>query len=114
MKKRGGLLLSSNFISNSIDETNFSHELLLTNRQVANLLKVFANNSWTDIKLSKIQLSKIIQSGEFLARLFGPLQKTGLPLTRMVIKPLAKSVLIRLRLIAAASTADAGIHTKSS
>ena len=45
MKKKGGLLLSSNFISNSIDETNFSHELLLTNRQVANLLKVFANNS---------------------------------------------------------------------
>ena len=52
------LRLSSNMIGNSDDETNFPHELLLTNRQVANLLKAFANNSSTDIKLSKTQLSK--------------------------------------------------------
>ena len=38
------LRLSSNMIGNSDDETNFPHELLLTNRQVANLLKVFAND----------------------------------------------------------------------
>ena len=57
----------------SDDETNFAHKLLLTNRQVANLRKDFANNSSTDIKLSKIQLSKMIQSGEFLGRLLGPL-----------------------------------------
>ena len=43
------------------DDTNFPHKLLLTNRQVANLCKVFANNSSADIKLSKTQLSKIIQ-----------------------------------------------------
>ena len=36
--------LSSNMIDNSDDQTNFSHELLLTNRQVANLRKSFANN----------------------------------------------------------------------
>ena len=43
-------------IGNSNDETTFSHELLLTNIQVANLCKAFANNSSTHIKLSRIQL----------------------------------------------------------
>ena len=47
------LRLSSNMIGNSNDKTNFSHELLLTNRQVTNLRKAFANNSSTDIILSK-------------------------------------------------------------
>ena len=47
------LRLSSTMIGNSDDETNSPHELLLTNREVANLCKVFANNSSTDIKLSK-------------------------------------------------------------
>ena len=49
-------------IGNSDDKTNFPHELVLTNRQVAYLCKAFANNSSTDIKLSKNQLSTIIQS----------------------------------------------------
>ena len=47
------LRLSSNMIGNSDDETNFPHKLLLTNRQVANLRKAFANHLATDIKLSK-------------------------------------------------------------
>ena len=94
------------------DETNFPHKLLLTNRQVANLRKVFANNSSAGIKLSKTQLSKMIQSGGFHGRLLGPLIKAGLPLIKNVIKPLAKSVLIPLGLTAAASVADAGIHKK--
>ena len=55
----------------------------------------------------------MIQSGGFLGRLLGPLLKT-LPLIKNVIKPLAKSVLIPLRLTAAASAADAGIHKKKS
>ena len=62
--------------------------------------------------LSKAQLSKMIQSRGFLGRLLGPLLKTGLPLMKNVIKPLAKSVLIPLGLTAAASTADTGIHKK--
>ena len=62
---------------------------MLTNRQVANLRKAFANKSSTDIKLSKNQTSKMIQSGGFLGRLLGPLLKTGLPLIKSVIKPLA-------------------------
>ena len=53
---------SSDMIGNSDDKTNFPHELLLTNRQIANLRKVFANCLSTNIKLSKAQLSKMIQS----------------------------------------------------
>ena len=104
------LRLSSNMVSDN--ETNFTHKLLLTNRQVANLCKAFANYLSTDIKLSKTQLSKMIQSGGFLGKLLGPLLKTGLTLIKNVIKPLAKSVLIPLGLTAAASAADAGIHKK--
>ena len=85
------LRLSSNMTGD--DETNFPHKLLLTNRQVANLRKAFANYLSTDIKLSKTQLSKMIQSGGFLGRLLGPLVKTGLPLIKNVIKQFAKSVL---------------------
>ena len=102
------LRLSSNMIGDN--ETNFPHKLLLTNRQVSNLRKAFANHLSADIKLSKTQLSKMIQSGGFWGRLRGPLLKTGLPLTKNVIKPLAKSVLIPLGLTAAVSAADAGIH----
>ena len=95
-------------IDNSDDENNFPHELLLTNRQVANLCKALTNISSTNIKLSKTQLSKTVQSGGFLGGLLGRLWKTGLPLIKNVIKPLAKSVLIPLGL----TTADAGIHKK--
>ena len=75
------LRLSSNMIGNN--ETNFLHKLLLTDRQVSNIRKSFANNSSADIKLSKIQLSKMIQSGGFLSRLLGPSIKTVLPLIKM-------------------------------
>ena len=47
-------------VGNSDDDINFPHKLLLINRHVANLRKSFANNSSTDIKLSKTQLSKMI------------------------------------------------------
>ena len=55
------LRLSSNMVGD--DETNLPHELLLTNKQVANLLQAFANYSSTDIKLSKTQVSKMILTG---------------------------------------------------
>ena len=73
-------------IGNSDDETNFPNKLLLTNRQVANLRRAFANHSLTDIKLPKTQLSKMIQSSGFLGRLLRPLLKTELPLLKSVIK----------------------------
>ena len=106
------LRLSSNLIGDFDDKINFQHQLLLTSRQVENLCKAFANCLSTDIKLSKTQISKMIQLGGFLGRLLGPLLKTELPLMKRVIKRLAKNVLIPLGLTAAASAADAGIHKK--
>ena len=67
------LRISSNMVSNSNDNTNFPHELLLNNGQVANIRKAFAKNTSTDIKLSKTQLSRMIQSGGFLGNLLGKL-----------------------------------------
>ena len=107
------LRISLNMVGISNDNTNFPNELFLTNRQVENIRKAFAENTSTDIKLSETQLSKMIQSGGFLGKLLDPLLKTGLPLINNVIKPLAKSVLIPLGLTAAASAADAGIHKKN-
>ena len=79
-------------VGDSNDNTNFPHELLLTNRQVANICKAFAKNTSTDIKLSKTQLSKMIQSGGFLGNLLGksagPLMKVTVPLTKNVLAPL--------------------------
>ena len=89
------LRISSNMVSNSNDNTNFPHELLLTNRQVANIRKAFTNHSSIDIKLSKTQLSKMIQSGGFfgnlLGKLAGPLMKVAMPLAKNVLAPLELS-----------------------
>ena len=104
--------LSTNMIGDSNDKGNFPHELLLTNRQVSSIPKAFSNNSSVDIKFSKTELSKMMQSGRFLGKLLGPLLKARLPLIKNVITPLAKGVLIPLGLTAAASAADAGIHMK--
>ena len=99
------LRLSSNMIGNSDDEPIFPHKLLLTNRQVANLRKAFANHTSTDIKLSKAQLTKL-QKGGFL-RFLALLLKSGLPLLKSVIKPLDM-----LGITAAASRTDAAINKK--
>ena len=80
---------------------NLPHELLLTTRQKTNIRNAFNNNRSTDLKLSIAQINKIIQSGGFLGKLLGPLLKTGLPLIKNVIKPLAKTVLVPLGLTAA-------------
>ena len=79
---------------------------------ISSTRKAFSNNLSADIKFSKTQLSKMIQSGGFLGKLLGPLLKTGLQLIKNVITPLAKSVLIPLGLTAAASAADPGMHKK--
>ena len=76
------------------------------------LRKAFAINSSANIKVSKTQLHKIRQSGGYLGRIIGPLLKTGLPLMKNVLKPLAKSVLILLELTAAVSATDASLHKK--
>ena len=88
------------------DET--PHELLLTTRQNTKLRNAVNNNSATDIKLSKTQIKKIIQSGGFLGKLLsklaGPLMKVALPL--------AKNVLAPLGLTAAMSPIDGSIQKK--
>ena len=91
-------------MGNSDDKANFPHKLLLTNRQVANIRKAFANHTSADIKFSKAQLTKI-QKGGFL-RFLTPLLKSGLPLLKSVIKPLGMLGLT------AASAADAAINKK--
>ena len=96
------LRISSNMVSNSNVNTNFPHELLLTNRQVASIRKAFAKNTSIYIKLSKTQLSKMIQSGGFLGNLLG---KLAGPLMQVAI-PLAKNVLAPLGLSAAMSAID--------
>ena len=86
---------------------NLPHELLLTTRQTTKLRNAIGNNLRTDIKLSKAQISKIIQSGGFLGKILGPLLKTGLLLLKSVIKPLGL-----LGLTAASSAINAGIQKK--
>ena len=63
-------------IGGSNDKGNFPHELLLTNRQVSSIRKAFPNNSSVDIKFSKAQLSKMIQSGGFLGKLLNSFIKS--------------------------------------
>ena len=99
------LRISSNMVGNSNDNTNFPHELLLTNRQVANIRKPFAKSTSTDIKLSKTQLSKMIQSGGFLGNLLGKLAGQLMK----VAMPLAKNVLAPLKLSAAMSAIDESV-----
>ena len=91
-------------VGDSNDNTNFPHKLLLTNRQVANIPKAFAYHSSTDIKLSKTQLSKMIQLGGFLGKLAGPLMKVAMPLAKNVLAPLGLS--------AAMSAIDGSIKKK--
>ena len=96
------------------DKYNDAHKLpqklLLTNTLVSMFWKTFANILFTNIKLSKTQLHKIGQSGEFLGRVLGPLLKTGLLLIKKIFNPAAKSVLIPLGLTAATSATDAGLQ----
>ena len=66
---------------------NLPHELLLTTAQKTKLRNVFKNNMSTDIKLSKTQISEIIQSGGFLGSL---LSKIACPLMKVAV-PLAKN-----------------------
>ena len=100
-------LVKPNEKGNSNDENSFPRTLVLTNTQVLRLRKAFAN-----IKLSKTQLSKIGQPGGFLGRHLGPLLKAGFPLTKNVLKQLAKSFLIPLGLTAAASATDSAVQKK--
>ena len=97
--------LWSNMIGDPNDDTNFPHKLLLTGRQVSKLLKVFASNSSANTKLSKTQLSKTVYSCLLKLSI-----KVGSLLMKNALKPLAKIILIPLRLTVVASSAATGIH----
>ena len=84
------------------------HELLLTTRQKTKLRNAFNNNMSTDLKLSRPQISKIIQSGGFLRSFFS---KLAGPLMKVAIS-LAKNILASLRITPAASAINAGIQKK--
>ena len=86
------------------DGNDLPHELLLTKRQKTKLRNAFNNNMSTDLKLSKAQISKIIQSGGFLGSL---LSKLAGPLMKVAI-PLAKNILAPLGITTAASAIEAG------
>ena len=90
------------------DVNDLPHELLLTTRQKVKLRNAFNNNMPTGIKLSKDQISKIIQSGGFLGPL---LSKIASPLMKVAIL-LVKIVLAPLGITAAAPAIDAGIQKK--
>ena len=88
------------------NENNLPHELLLKTRHA--IENAIENNMSTDIKLSKAQVSKIIQSGGFFGAL---LSKIACPLMKVAV-PLAKNILAPLEITAAASATDAGIQKK--
>ena len=90
------------------DGNGLPHELLLTARQKTKLRNAFNNNMSTDLKLSKAQISKIIQSGGFLGSL---LSKLAGPLMKVAV-PLAKNILAPPGFTAAALAIDAGIQKK--
>ena len=97
VKNQTGVTLRMNI--KMFEGSNLPHELLLTTRQKNYAKKAFANNLSADIKLSKNQISKIIQSGGFLGSLLGeiadPLMKLAVPI-----------------ITAAASANDAGVQNK--
>ena len=88
----------------TFDRNDLPHELLLTTRQKMKLRNKFNNNMSVDIKLSKAQISKAIQSEGFLGWL---LSKLADPLMKVAV-PLVKSILAPLEITAAASAIDTG------
>ena len=91
--------------SKMFDGNDLPHELLLTTKEKTKLRNAFSNNMSTVIKLSKAQISKIIQSGQFLGSL---LSKIAGPSMKVAV-PFAKNILAPLGITAAASAIDAGI-----
>ena len=81
---------------------------IMTTRQRTKLRNAFENNMPINIKLSRAQISQIIQSGRFLGSFFS---KIAGPLMKLAV-PLAKNNLGPLGITAAASAIDAGIQKK--
>ena len=106
VKNKSGTTLRMTF--KMLNGNDLRHELLLTTRQKTKLRNAFTNNMSTDLKLSRAQISKIIQSGGFLGSL---LSKLPGPLMKVAV-PLGKNTLALLGITAAASGIDTGIQKK--
>ena len=106
VKNRTGMSLKMSL--KMFDGNDLPHELLLTTRPKTRLRNAFNNNISTDIKLSKAQISKIIQYGWFLgsllSKLAGPLIKAAVPIEKNILAPLG--------ITAAASEINAGNQKK--
>ena len=90
------------------DGKDLPHELLLTTRQKTRLRNTCNNNMSTDLKVSRAEIFKIIQSagflGSFLSKLAGPLMKVAVPLAKNILAPLGNTT--------GAPVIDAGIQKK--
>ena len=90
VKNKTGTTLRMNL--KMLDGNDLPDEQLLTTRQKTKLRNAFNNNMSTDLKLSKAQISKIIQSvgflGSLLSKLTGPLMKVAVPLAKSILTPL--------------------------
>ena len=106
VKNNQGKALRMN--SKMFSANNLPRELLVTTRQTTMLRNAIENNMSTDIKLSKAQISKIIQSGRFLQSLLSKLYR---PLMKVAV-PSAKNILAPLGITAAASANDGAIQKK--
>ena len=106
LKNKQGTTLRMN--AKMFNGNNLPHELLLTTRQTTKLRNATENNMSTDIKFSKAQIYKIIQSGGFLGSLLskvaGPLMKAAVPIVKNILAPLG--------ITAAASAIDGAIQKK--
>ena len=107
IKNRQGLTLKMNI--KIFNGNNLLHQSLLRTRQKTKLRNAFKNNMSIDIKLSKTQISNIIQSGGFLGSL---LRKIAGRLMKVAV-PLARYILALLGITAATSAIDAGIQKKN-
>ena len=106
VKNQTGVTLRMNI--KMFNGNNLPHKSLLTTRQRTKLRNAFENNKSIDIKLSKAQISKIIQSGGFLISLLTKLAG----LFMKVAVSLSKNILTPLGITAAASAIHAGIKKK--
>ena len=107
VKNQAGVALKMKF--KMFHANNLPHELLLTARQTTRLRNEFENNMSSNIKLSKAEISKIIQSAELLgslsSKLVGPSMKVAVPPAKRISTPLG--------ITAAAPAIDAEIQKKT-
>ena len=108
MKKYSARSIKLRLSIKNFNKDELPHELLLITRENTKLRNAINNNLATNIKLSRTQIKKLIQSRGFLGKLLSKL--AGLLIKGAM--PLAKNVLVPLGLTAATSAIDGSIQEK--